>query len=446
MTKAFIGAAGTGKTYQLIEEALKCAKAINWTEGQRILGLTFMHGSRGRMDERFGQLREKGYRTSAETIDSFSLDLVRRFRRSIRLNGLVQVDPEAGNGWSGSNDLHLASFETIRQSAIEILGLQSVQTTLRSSYPLIVIDEVQDCTDGLFEIVKLLAKCSHMICAGDEFQHLNRESSVSPVMQWLKREHGVVELTEPKRTTVLPLLDAALRLRNDDRNGLSIPILSVPSYALCAWEIASRVGYQGWRGSIALLSPVSLARSAFVRQTVERLNKEIGKTKKIGPYPVHWEETQDVRRLEALRIAWSPFEAVGQCTPEELRFQSMTHEALELRSVYGTIRRQLILGGKAAINSTEFSRIASRTLQGNQRWRGRDNFPGRRGMSIHSAKNREFDRVVILWPYEASGDDLYRRRLLYNAVTRAKHDVVVLVQDGKGDRIHKDKVLSLLTN
>ncbi|MFZ1692236.1 MAG: ATP-dependent helicase [Flavobacteriales bacterium] len=444
MTKAFIGAAGTGKTHQLIQETLRCAQAHDWIEGQRILGLTFMHGSRGRMDERFGQLRGMGFRTSAETIDSFSLDLVRRFRRSIRLNGLVQVDPDAGNDWSGSTDLHLASFETIRRSAIEILGLASVQTTLRSTYPLIVVDEIQDCTDGLFEIVQLLSKCSHVICAGDEFQNLNRESSVSPVMKWLMHEHEVVELTVSKRTTVVPLLDAALRLRNGTRNGLTIPIVSVPSFALCAWEIASRVAYQGWRGSIALLSPVSLARSAFVRQTVERLEKEIGKTKKIGPYPVRWEETQDVRRLEALQQAWSPFEAIGQCTPAELRFQAMTHEALELRSLYGTIRRQLVLGGKSAITQAQFNRMASRTLQGNHRWRGLDNIPGRRGMSIHSAKNREFDRVVILWPYEASGDDLFRRRLLYNAVTRAKHDVVVIVQDGKGDRISKDSVLSLL--
>jgi superfamily I DNA/RNA helicase len=48
-------------------------------------------------------------------------------------------------------------------------------------------------------------------------------------------------------------------------------------------------------------------------------------------------------------------------------------------------------------------------------------------MSIHQAKNREFDRVIVLWPYEISGSDERKRRLAYNAITRARQEVHVIV-------------------
>lgn len=49
-------------------------------------------------------------------------------------------------------------------------------------------------------------------------------------------------------------------------------------------------------------------------------------------------------------------------------------------------------------------------------------------MTIHGAKNREFDNVIVLWPAAVGGSDDQKRRLLYNAVTRAKERCVVLVQ------------------
>jgi len=50
-------------------------------------------------------------------------------------------------------------------------------------------------------------------------------------------------------------------------------------------------------------------------------------------------------------------------------------------------------------------------------------------MTIHQAKNGEFDRVIVLWPYEVTGTEERMRRLAYNAITRAKHEAVVVVQD-----------------
>jgi superfamily I DNA/RNA helicase len=49
-------------------------------------------------------------------------------------------------------------------------------------------------------------------------------------------------------------------------------------------------------------------------------------------------------------------------------------------------------------------------------------------MTIHQAKNREFQNVVILWPVEVGGTPESLRRLLYNGMTRAKSRVLIIVQ------------------
>ena len=53
---------------------------------------------------------------------------------------------------------------------------------------------------------------------------------------------------------------------------------------------------------------------------------------------------------------------------------------------------------------------------------------GIRMMTVHAAKNREFDLVLALWPAAIGGDEIQKRRLLYNAITRAKGQCLVLVQ------------------
>jgi superfamily I DNA and RNA helicase len=50
-------------------------------------------------------------------------------------------------------------------------------------------------------------------------------------------------------------------------------------------------------------------------------------------------------------------------------------------------------------------------------------------MTINQAKNREFEGVIVLWPFAVGGDLESQRRRLYNALTRAKKWAVVIVQD-----------------
>lgn len=49
-------------------------------------------------------------------------------------------------------------------------------------------------------------------------------------------------------------------------------------------------------------------------------------------------------------------------------------------------------------------------------------------MTAQQAKNREFDGVVVICPYQVGSDIEHKRRLLYNAVTRAKHWCNIIVQ------------------
>ena len=49
-------------------------------------------------------------------------------------------------------------------------------------------------------------------------------------------------------------------------------------------------------------------------------------------------------------------------------------------------------------------------------------------MTVHQAKNREFDGVVVVWPHTVAGSADQKRRLLYNAVTRARKWCNVVVQ------------------
>jgi DNA helicase IV len=49
-------------------------------------------------------------------------------------------------------------------------------------------------------------------------------------------------------------------------------------------------------------------------------------------------------------------------------------------------------------------------------------------LTVQQAKNREFEGVVVIRAYQVGGDIEHKRRLLYNAVTRAKRWCNVIFQ------------------
>lgn len=58
-----------------------------------------------------------------------------------------------------------------------------------------------------------------------------------------------------------------------------------------------------------------------------------------------------------------------------------------------------------------------------------------RATTIHQARNRDFDSVIAVWPLAVGGDAEGKRRLLYNALTRARRQAHVVVQDSDGDAL-----------
>src|SRR3546814_14910783 len=89
----FEGPAGTGKTHRLIEAVRVKAGELQMQPHNRILALTFMHGSRRRLEERLAQPAETRGRVTCMTIDSFATHVVRRWQSCLAdLPDLKQSD------------------------------------------------------------------------------------------------------------------------------------------------------------------------------------------------------------------------------------------------------------------------------------------------------------------------------------------------------------------
>ena len=138
---------------------------------------------------------------------------------------------------------------------------------------------------------------------------------------------------------------------------------------------------------------------------------------------VPWEESQEDecdRFIEGLGLPDDPNAKVRY---DGLSFGDVGGRWRGLRQ---WIDRQRRVAGRRTFTAgqREARRIHQRS-RAYRRVRGR----GVRAMTIHQAKNREFHSVIVLWPYQVTGTIERRRRLLYNAVTRAKSRGLVVVQN-----------------
>src|SRR5579863_9149099 len=177
---AFVGAAGVGKTYSLIAAVKKHLNCTPLQEPyQSVLGLTFMHGARRLLHDRLAKALGRRRLVECSTIDSFALALVRRFRRHAGLVGVVDVDPDGTDDWIEKDGTHRASFDVIRRTALRLLCLQEVRGAIASAYPVTVVDEFQDCSDELLEIIQTIAGISSSFIAADGFQSLEVQPSAA---------------------------------------------------------------------------------------------------------------------------------------------------------------------------------------------------------------------------------------------------------------------------
>jgi superfamily I DNA/RNA helicase len=406
--RAFTGGAGCGKTYQLMESLSAHLEAAPLGEGQKVLALTFMHGSRRRLEERLGQLQALRGRTDCTTIDSFAWRLVRRWLALAVTLGYADIE---------SNQ-----YERVCDAAGELLQIKEVCGWVAASFPVLLVDEAQDLTANRLRLIKGLAMRLQVFAAADEFQCLNEQLRPNPACTWLVQVCPAEELSQPRRTNVAELLDAAAAIRNGlppkSGNLFKVQLTSKPPLA-GAWLSGNLCWYGGGK-SVAIITPAlgQFARAALTWTANSKTSKGA------GPYAISWEESEAKAASNFLSVL-----ALKEMNdiPSVIALLAAAGDPRAARDVADWMDVQRRARSKSTFSKEEIVKTIEQGFAQRRRVRKGDG-RGWRGMTVHGAKNREFDNVIVLWPAAITGSEDQKRRLLYNAVTRAKERCLVLVQ------------------
>jgi len=406
--RAFSGGAGCGKTHQLMQSLINHLEATPLKDGQKVLALTFMHGSRRRLEERLGQLQVLRGRTDCSTIDSFAWRLVRRWLSLSATLGFADIEPD--------------QYERVCDAAGALLQTKEVCGWVAATFPILLVDEAQDMTANRLRLVAGLASRLEVFAAADEFQCLDEGLRPNPACAWLSQVCPVEELTRPQRTNVAELLDAAVAIRKGapPTSGTVFKIAVTPKPQLAGAWLNGNLCWYGGGKSVAVITPTM---GTFAQDTLKWAAQN--KTKNgSGPYSILWEESEAKSANNFLeKITLQDMNDI----PSVLALLSTAGDfraAEDLADWMGTQRRTR---GKTTFSRGEIKKAIEKGFAQRRRVRKNDG-GGWKGMTVHGAKNREFDNVIVLWPAAIGGNDDQKRRLLYNAVTRAKERCLVLVQ------------------
>jgi superfamily I DNA/RNA helicase len=409
--RAFVGGAGCGKTHSLMQAVEEHLQSSPLKDGQKALALTFMHGSRRRLEERLGANKLLKGRAECLTLDGFAWRLVRRWRALAAELGFVSPEP---------ND-----YEQIIEAAGALLCNEYVRGWVTAVYPILIVDEAQDLSPTRLRLIQSLSSGLSAFVAADEFQCLNQELRPNPACEWITAFCEVTVLTEPRRTSNQELIQAATSVRRGEPpvSGKMFQIVHTAKPALAgAWLNGCLRWYCGGK-SVAVITPTV---EGFARAALDWASSNTSK-KGAGPYFVRWEDS-DASRVAALKDVILQ-EEVGSLELVTARALATGDHRLARDLVEWTENQRRALG-KKTISKAELTRAIERALARRRRLR-QDSAQSWSAMSVHGAKNREFNNVVVLWPAAVGGDQEQKRRLLYNAITRAKERCLVLVQAKK---------------
>lgn len=352
------------------------------------------------------------------TIDSFARSIVVRWQSLAHHLGLRAT---AGD------------FLSITSAAGVLVQRPHVARWVARRYPVVVVDEMQDAKGGEVDLLRGLEPYVHLLGAADGFQDLTGEDD--EVLSWAEEVGEVVPLTKVRRTEAPGLLAAATAIRegwsvpSDPKAGFEIVYAAAAAQAgaIVCWRLRSWTRH----GPIALISATARGTSPFCDQLLEWVSTKTSTSKKsgqtAGPYAIEWESGDDEVRhalLARLGLADAPTAPLS-CTDVEAA--AVKGDVPEMRD---WARRQRFVVGTSTVTLADVTQAASEIVR-RRRTFGREQQWKRRAMTIYQAKNREFESVVILWPLRLAGGVEQKRRLLYNAVTRARGRAVVIVQDSK---------------
>lgn len=425
----FEGAAGTGKTHNLVGRGAELVHEGVLAEGQKLLALTFMNGSRRRLDARLGDNPIFRRRFDCQTFDVFARWLATR-RRSL-ITPEMQQDAAALNEFDGPCAL-----------AAGLLEQEAVRRWLARSYPLILVDEAQDLDRYRMRILQALSLASRVVAAADAFQCLHDGRDTGSLMAWFEAAGQTHRLTDPQRTNQQGLLNAAHAIRegSDIKEALTAntynnrttwggggfllteATATNRNTGLLAWSIANEISKR--QGPVVILTPD--ASNAIVRAALSTVaqrpwSRQNGST--FGPYLHTWDrnDTQDADAL----LGDVELPETASCAVLRALLTPLNQQA-DIARALGRIDRLRRTSGQSEFTSdqvTEFVRTAARNRLRFSDRRQR----GHMAMTIQRAKNREFQNVIVLWPHTATGSPEHLRRLLYNGITRAQRHCTVIV-------------------
>lgn len=241
-------------------------------------------------------------------------------------------------------------------------------------------------------------------------------------MEWFAGGE-VTTLNHIHRTDQAGLLAAGTNLRQliAPGQGPGLSIAQVWSN-LVPFRIGSAI--RGAQGSVAVLYPPGGAQ--WAQALTLRLAQGLHSNHYNIP-PIHLaHETRVSDEIEAAVAAIGDVEGAGF---EEImgRIAQMQNPPLWIPRVHASVSASVHKLGKENWTAAEFQTLLERTAANHRAYSG-DRPRGVPLLSIHAAKNRQFDHVIILWPHGVPGSDEFKARLLYNAITRARRSCKVFVR------------------
>jgi len=411
--RLFEGPAGTGKTTSLMAELATIIEERPLCDHEKVLALTKMHGSRRRLNCRLAMVKGLYRQFECVTADSFAWRILRRWRSLSRIR--FGAEPAVDD------------YDEVCRRAGVLLCEQQVCRWVARAYPVLIVDEMQDCKGGQIGMVEGLSRFATCLAAADDYQDLDGDKD-NPAVSWAHENAEVTSLTQIHRTTSVGLLAAAFAIRGGmsvPSNGSGFTLLHALNHNVGASHVSRNLTWWQQCNDIVVITPVRPANSTFVRKLIIRVEQgPIGKDQ-FGPYCVPWEESQEEEQTKFLALLNLPSDPSMQIDASDISLPDLFGPA---RSLSAWLDRQRRVAGRTTFTVAEIQEQVRLAHQRSRAYR-RDRASGIRAMTVHQAKNREFDSVIVLWPYEVQGSPDRQRRLLYNAITRAKRQALVVVQN-----------------
>lgn len=408
---AFEGPAGSGKTWCLMESLSASLRERPLADHERVMALTFMHGSRRRLDARLRDMDDLSGRFAATTLDSFAWRVTQRWQR---------LAGHLGHQMPGDNE-----YERTCGLAAALLERADVRRWVTLTYPYILVDEAQDLSAERSAMIAALAQSGTILLAYDEFQCLNTALLPIAIEGWIGAHCEPVVLQGCRRTEDAELIAAAIAVREGrgvNRDGQRFKVVATPGHVnFRATFVANAIAWRNG-GDVAVLTPSR--QGGFADSAVARVGQGAVGRHNNGPYRIRW-ESSDEQDGDAL---WVSLGIQDRCTADDALAAMAEHRHKPaIRTLSDWVMRQRSTQGVEQFSGDDLRRRLGQALSVRRRYGQRADAEFT-AMTIQQAKNREFDHVIVLWPYNVPNDDEQKRRLLYNAITRAKRSCTVLVQ------------------